>query len=49
MDREKRSKFATQMCIIGSGPAAHTAAIYGARANLQPVLFEGMLANGVVL
>ncbi len=33
--------------IIGSGPAAHTAAIYTGRANLKPLLFEGFLAGGV--
>lgn len=32
--------------VIGSGPAAHTAAIYLSRAELKPVLYEGMLANG---
>ena len=30
-----------KLVIIGSGPAAHTAAIYAARANLDPLLFEG--------
>ena len=37
----------TSVCIIGSGPAAHTAAIYAARAELKPILFEGWLANGI--
>ncbi|GMH24527.1 hypothetical protein Nepgr_026370 [Nepenthes gracilis] len=37
----------TQLCIIGSGPAAHTAAIYAARAELKPILFEGWMANGI--
>jgi thioredoxin reductase (NADPH) len=33
--------------IIGSGPAAHTAAIYNGRAKLKPLMFEGMMAGGV--
>ncbi|HIZ15353.1 MAG TPA: thioredoxin-disulfide reductase [Candidatus Tidjanibacter faecipullorum] len=32
--------------IVGSGPAGYTAAIYTGRANLNPVLYEGMLSGG---
>ncbi|CAD6253543.1 unnamed protein product [Miscanthus lutarioriparius] len=47
MEGSAAAPLRTHVCIIGSGPAAHTAAIYAARADLKPVLFEGWMANGV--
>jgi thioredoxin reductase (NADPH) len=36
-----------KVIIIGSGPAGHTAGIYAARANLKPLMFEGLVKGGI--
>src|SRR5271165_2888865 len=38
-----------QLIILGSGPAGYTAAIYAARANLNPVLITGIAQGGQLM
>ena len=38
-----------EIAIIGSGPAGYTAGIYAGRANLSPVLVEGLESGGQLM
>ncbi|HEY9481782.1 MAG TPA: thioredoxin-disulfide reductase, partial [Micromonosporaceae bacterium] len=37
------------LIIVGSGPAGYTAAIYAARANLRPLIIEGVASGGALM
>ena len=47
MTEEYKELKTENLVIVGSGPAGYTAAIYAARANLQPLLITGFQAGGI--
>ena len=47
MESKENTSNVENVVIIGSGPAGYTAAIYAARANLQPLLVTGFNSGGI--
>ena len=43
------SNSVVDLVVVGSGPAGYTAAIYAARAQLNPIVYEGAIAAGGAL
>ena len=49
LDLEMTTPQHAKVLILGSGPAGYTAAVYAARANLQPMLITGMAQGGQLM
>src|SRR5436190_17675989 len=46
LEKKMPQEHASKVLILGSGPAGYTAAVYAARANLKPILVQGLQPGG---